>query len=88
MPKQALTPTCKCGQAMIFKKGVTKSRCPTKGCGMKWERGPEGYWATGNITTLFTPILTRNKACSVRPRKERYSNYPKTSRKRGKAVRK
>jgi len=86
MQKQALTPTCKCGQVISFSKGVSKRKCSTRNCGMSWERGPEGYWAIGNITILFTPIITREKACSVRSRKDRYANYPKSSRKRkGKA---
>ena len=78
----ALTPTCKCGQAMSFLKGKSKARCPIKGCGLRWERGPEGYWAIGLFTTAFTPIFSKEKACSVKSRKDRYSNYPKSSRKR------
>lgn len=65
-----LTPTCKCGQIMVFSEGQTKSLCPTKNCGMKWERRPEGYWAEGNLTTLFTPILT-SKSSRKRKRKRR-----------------
>ena len=76
-----LQPRCKCGQAMEFEPGQTKARCPIKGCGMRWEYGPEGYWAIGLFTISFTPIFARGKACSVKSRKERYSNYPKSSRK-------
>ncbi|AFQ46290.1 hypothetical protein [Desulfosporosinus meridiei] len=53
-----LTPLCKCGQAMMFPVGKTGARCPIDGCGMRWERGPEGYWATGLFTITFTPIIT------------------------------
>lgn len=81
-PAFVLNPTCKCGQAMYFPKGKSKARCPIKGCGMHWERGPEGYWAIGLFTTAFTPIFSREKACSIKSRKHRYSNYPKSSRKR------
>jgi len=54
-----LVPTCKCGQAIRFGVGQTKSRCNVPGCGMRWERGPEGYWAIGLNTVLFTPYLAR-----------------------------
>ena len=77
-----LIPTCKCGQAIVFPKGKIKVHCPTKDCGMRWERGSEGYWAIGVLTTIFTPILARQKACSVKSRAERYRNYPKSKTRR------
>ena len=68
-----LTPKCKCGREMYFFKDKTKAKCPTKNCGMTWERGPEGFWATGNLTTLFTPIFT-----SAQKRKfDHYGRYMK-----------
>lgn len=79
---EQLQPRCKCGQVMKFDLGQTKSRCQTRGCGMRWELRPEGYWAIGLFTISLTPIFTDEKVCSVRPRKDRYSNYPKSSRKR------
>lgn len=83
MLEPALTPTCKCGQPMTFKKGVIKTKCTNRQCGMTWERRPDGFWAIGNLTTLFTPIFSKEKVCSVRSRKDRYSNYPKAKRKNG-----
>lgn len=77
-----LSAQCKCGQIMSFKPGRNKSHCPAEGCGMKWERGPEGFWAIGNITTTFTPILAKEKACSVRSRKDRYANFPRSRKKK------
>jgi len=77
-----LTPKCKCGRVMSFPKSVNESRCPVDGCGMKWKRGPEGCWATGNLTTTFTPIFAREKACSVRSRKDRYANFPRSRKKK------
>jgi len=82
--KQALTPTCICGRAMDFKHGENKTFCRTPGCGVVLERGPEGYWAQGRSRLAFTPIMPKQKVCSVRSRADRYKNYPK-SRRRGKA---
>jgi len=81
-----LTPTCKCGQEMHFPKRKNNSMCTTKDCGMRWERRPEGFWAVGLFTLSFTPILTSEKACSVRSRKDRYSNYPKSKRRKGRRI--
>jgi hypothetical protein len=79
--RSQMLPTCKCGQAIKFPKGKLKAHCPVKNCGMRWELKSEGYWAIGLFTIIFTPIFAREKACSVRTRKDRYSNYPKSSRK-------
>jgi len=81
--KQALTPTCICGQAMQFKPGETLSFCRAPGCAVLLERGPEGYWAHGKSRIAFTPILPKQKACSVRSRTDRYKNYPKQRRRKG-----
>lgn len=46
MQKQSLIPRCLCGQAIKFPKRKNKSHCRTEGCGVRWERGPEGYRST------------------------------------------
>ena len=78
----ALTPVCKCGQAITFPRGKNKARCSADSCGMRWERNEAGYWAIGLNTIIFTPIFPRVKACSVKSREEKYCNYPKAKRKR------
>jgi len=72
-----LTPICKCGQAISFPKGKTKARCPVQGCGMRWESGPEGYWAIGLFTISFTPIFTEE-------RKQKLNHYERYMRWRNK----
>ena len=76
---EQLKPRCKCGQAMEFKPGQTKARCPVSGCGIRWEVGTEGYWAIGLFTLSFTPIFKE-----VVKRKfvhyERYMNWRKKNR--------
>ena len=57
--KNVLTPTCLCGQAMLFKPGEIKTFCKTPGCGVTHKRGPEGYWAEGWSRTAFTPIFAK-----------------------------
>jgi len=66
-----LQPRCKCGQAIEFAPGQTKSRCPVSGCGMPWECGPEGYWALGLFTISFTPIF----AAATKRRFNHYEKY-------------
>lgn len=68
---EQLKPRCKCGQAMEFEPGQAKARCPVSGCGMRWEIGPEGYWATGLFTLSFTPIFTE----LVKLKLNRYEKY-------------
>lgn len=83
MLRQTLTPTCICGEPMQFEPGETKTFCKAPGCGVVQERGPEGYWAYGRSRNALTPILPRPKACSVRSRADRYKNYPKQRRRKG-----
>jgi hypothetical protein len=59
MQKQSLTPRCLCGQVITFPKHKDKSHCKTEGCGVRWERGPEGYWAIGLTRIMFTPYLAK-----------------------------
>ena len=54
-----MQPLCICGQIMTFPQGVNKSHCKTEGCGVPWEREPDGYWAEGLTKRIFTPILKR-----------------------------
>ncbi|HBV87008.1 MAG TPA: hypothetical protein DEF42_10240 [Desulfosporosinus sp.] len=66
-----LIPLCKCGQPMVFPEGKTKARCTVNGCGMRWELGPEGYWAKGLFTIVFTPIFTERP----KPKVNHYQKY-------------
>ena len=68
---EQLKPRCKCGQAMEFEPGQTKARCLNSRCGMRWEVGPEGYWATGLFTLSFTPIFTE----AVKTKLNHYDKY-------------
>jgi len=61
MQKQSLTPRCLCGQTIKFPKRKNISHCTTTGCGVRWERGPEGYWAIGLTRIMFTPFLAKVK---------------------------
>jgi len=79
-----LTPTCKCGAKIEIPKGKTKSRCRAEGCGMRWERKSDGYWATGLLTISFTPIFARLD----KPKSDHYGKYMEwrnRSKRRGKA---
>ena len=52
-----LTPTCICGCSMTFPEFKDTSHCKTEGCGVRWERRPEGYWVTGLRGMIFTVLL-------------------------------
>jgi len=76
-----LEPKCLCGRPMLFPVGRSKTNCVTTGCGIKWEQGPEGYWALGLNRILFIPIFTEPEKKLVRSRS--YLKYLKHHRKVG-----
>lgn len=69
-----MVPTCACGQIMYFPVGKTEFKCPQRKCGMKWEQRLDGYWASGSLTTSFTPIFSK-------PKLKRFNNFKKWERK-------
>ena len=83
-PKQ-MEPRCLCGQAIKIPKRKNEARC--KHCGVRWERGPEGFWALGITRFLFTPYLAKLRERKDKPnRYDRYmewrnANSPKRRRK-------
>lgn len=56
-----MTPMCLCGGVIKFPKRKNISRCKTQGCGVRWERSKEGYWAIGLTRSMLTPFLAKVK---------------------------
>jgi len=46
---------------------------------MRWEVGPEGYWATGLFTLSFTPIFTEAVKIKLN-HYDKYMNWRKKNR--------
>ena len=87
MRKKVLTPTCLCGQAMVFKPGEIKTFCKTPGCGVVQKHGPEGYWAEGGTRLAFTPIFTKPIKLNHYERYMAWRNMEPRSKRRRKAGR-
>ena len=84
MKRSTLIPTCICGRPMEFQHGESKTFCKAPGCGVVQQKGPEGYWACGRSRTALTPILPRVVVRKgVKSRADRYKNYPKQRRRKG-----
>jgi len=75
MVKQA-TQICSCGWEMQFPEGEVKTTCP---CGSVWELDLGGVWF---MQLEFVPFVA--KVSKGQSRKERYANYPRSRRKKGK----
>lgn len=69
-PEKDMDPRCLCGQAMTFPEDQNIAHCKTEGCGVRWERTGEGYWAIGLTRQIFTPLFAK-------PEKRKPSHYQK-----------
>lgn len=53
--KQSPNQTCVCGQVIEFPEGQVRATCQTRGCGVIWELGTEGFWYMKSLP--LSPIL-------------------------------